>query len=268
LVLADPQLDFTTASLSSWRSGLQEMGLSLGQLPHARAEGREVIDRLQGRGTLWAGAEASEAALKRSDLSRYGILHFATHTVVDSANAERSAILLASGAPNQDGLLQSREIADLRLGGHVVVLSSCQSAMGTQVRGEGVLGLARSFFAAGARTVVGSLWPIRDDHAQAFFDPFYAALGKGSTVGAAFRAAQRRLIEKGLPMEAWAGFVLMGDPSITPVSPTDVGGRGYLSVVWVVGVAAMLLFIVWGARTWRLRRVKGRAEGLADVNPP
>jgi CHAT domain-containing protein len=210
LVLADPQLEFASVKPLSWRP--------MSRLPYARAEGSEIIERLRQRGVLWTGAAASEAAFKASDLRHYSVLHFATHAVIDSLNADRSAILLASGTRQQDGLLQSREIADLPLAGQVVVLSSCQSAMGTQIRGEGVLGLARSFFAAGARTVIGSLWPIRDDHARAFFEPFYAALAQGRTVGEAFHQAQRRLIDKGLPMEAWAGFVLMGDATLKPLS--------------------------------------------------
>jgi CHAT domain-containing protein len=220
LVLADPQLEFATSTASLRRSWSIDSGLSLGPLPHARAEGREILERLDRRGTLWTGSEASETALKALDLSRYGVLHFAAHTVIDSTNTDRSAILLASGTGQQDGLLQSREIIDLHLDRQLVVLSSCHSAMGTQVRGEGVLGLARSFFAAGARTVIGSLWPVRDDHAKAFFDPFYASLAEGRTVGAAFHRAQQSLIDEGLPMEAWAGFVLMGDPDAAPVSAT------------------------------------------------
>lgn len=214
-----------------------DSGLSLGPLPHARAEGREILERLDRNGTLWTGAEASENALKTQDLSQFGILHFAAHTLIDSVNADRSAILLASGTVHQDGLLQSREIADLKLDRQLVVLSSCQSATGTHVRGEGVLGLARSFFAAGARTVIGSLWPVRDDHARAFFVRFYASLAEGRTVGVAFHRAQQSLIEDGFPMEAWAGFVLIGDPDAAPVPalPTD------RSAQWIFVAAIFLL---------------------------
>lgn len=243
LVLADPQLEFSTTTASERRSWSMESGMSLGPLPHARAEGREILERLDGNGALWTGADASETALKALDLSRYGVLHFAAHTVIDSTNTERSAILLASGPGHQDGLLQSREIAELRLDRQLVVLSSCQSATGTQVRGEGVLGLARSFFAAGARTVIGSLWPVRDDHAKAFFDPFYASLAEGHAVGAAFHHAQQSLIDDGLPMEAWAGFVLMGDPDAVPVPalPAD------LSAQWIFGAVILLLVVFFVA---------------------
>ena len=258
LVLADPQLEVSSDLASPWRSWTDDAGLSLGRLPQARTEGLEVIEQLRGRGTLLTGAQASEAALKASDLSRYGVLHFATHTVID-VNAERSAILLASGTSAQDGLLQSREIAELPLDGQIVVLSSCQSATGTQLRGEGVLGLARAFFTAGARVVVGSLWPVRDDHARAFFDPFYAALGEGRTVGAAFHEAQRRLIGQGLPSQAWAGFILMGDANATVVSSTEVARETKHTALAGAAIIMLLILTSWLAKIWYSRRRASRS---------
>jgi CHAT domain-containing protein len=245
LVLADPRL--TSA---------------YGPLPYAREEGREIVGRLQGRGSLRIGDEASEAALKATDLSRYGVVHFAAHAVVDNANTDRSSILLASGAEQQDGLLQSREITELRLDGQLVVLSSCQSATGTEVRGEGVMGLARSFFAAGSRVVIGSLWPIRDDYAAAFFEPFYAALAEGRSVGTAFHSAQRRLIDEGLPMEAWAGFVLMGDADAMPVTRIEnVRPRAdrWIAIAAFMGIAC---FIALVRRRYATQRAARRAAVL------
>jgi CHAT domain-containing protein len=253
LVLADPQLEFATTAASE---------RPLGPLPHARAEGREILVQLDRHGTLWTGSEASETAFKALDLSRYGVLHFAAHTVIDSANTDRSAILLASGTGHEDGLLQGREIAELTLDRQLVVLSACQSATGTQVRGEGVLGLARSFFAAGARTVIGSLWPIRDDHAQAFFDAFYASLAQGRAVGGAFHQAQQSLIDDGLPAEAWAGFVLMGDPDAAPV--TAIPDR---STRWIIAAAILLLLICAIAASRRVFR-KGSADRQATAPRP
>ena len=153
-----------------------------GPLVYAREEGRAIVDRLRGRGTLWIGDEASEAALKATDVSRYGIVHFAAHAVVDSVNTDRSSILLASGAEQQDGLLQSREIAELRLDGQLVVLSSCQSATGTDVRGEGVMGLARSFFARAhepSSAVSGRFATITPQHSSILSIPLWPT-GKAS----------------------------------------------------------------------------------------
>ncbi len=245
LVLADPALE-------AFAGGIAE---PLGPLPYARAEGADIARRLPDRTTVWSGPEASEARLKELDLNRYRVLHFASHALIDSTHPERSAILLASGAGSQDGLLQSREIADLALNGQLVVLSSCQSAAGTVLRGEGVLGLARAFFAGGARVVIGSLWPVRDDHGRAFFEPFYRALAQGLTVGAAFRAAQQVVRAEGLPVQVWAGFVLMGDPETMIIAPAPARSRpSPAAAAGLLILAAVLLLAAFGWRRFRTTR--------------
>jgi CHAT domain-containing protein len=151
LVLADP------------RTGRGSEGL--GALPHAREEGRQVLRRLGDGSELWLGADASEASLKAAPLSQFGVLHFAAHAVVDDERKERSAVFLAPGSDSEDGLLQLREVIELPLEGRMVVLSSCRSARGWILRGEGVVGFGRAFFQAGSHAVVGGLWPLRDDDA-------------------------------------------------------------------------------------------------------
>jgi hypothetical protein len=240
LVLANPRvIGSQHPQAAEWRSWAIGSGLVLGPLPHAETEGRRVLARLGQGSELLTGARASEAALKTSDLGAFGILHFATHAVVDQTHPERSAVMLAAGDEDEDGLLQVREIVDLPLDGQVVVLSACQSATGTHVRGEGVQGLARAFFAAGADAVVGSLWPMRDDHAEAFFEVFYDALAAGRTVGAAVHTAQRRLQSRGLPIEAWAGFQLLGEGgSVLVAAPVDRSHAGlWLGILGLVAVA-------------------------------
>ena len=91
-----------------------------GALPHARVEGRMIVQRLGDRSRLFEGRDATEAALKQVDLGRYRILQLATHMVIDEANPERSAVLLAPRRPTEDGLLQSRDIVGLHLGGQTV----------------------------------------------------------------------------------------------------------------------------------------------------
>jgi CHAT domain-containing protein len=166
---------------------------------------------------LRVGAEASEAYLKAADLDDYSILHLAAHAVVDEGKPERSAVLLAAGSEREDGLLQVREIARLELRDRVVVLSACSSASGETIAGEGPLGLARAFFAAGARTVVASLWPLRDDEAAALAEDLARHLGRGSSVGAALAAARRDRIAAGATPAAWAGLVVIGDGNLVPL---------------------------------------------------
>jgi CHAT domain-containing protein len=142
--------------------------------------------------------------------------------------------------------LQSREIADLPLEGRVVVLSACRTAGGSVLRGEGVLSLARAFFQAGAPAVVGSLWPLRDDEAAALFSAFYDELARGKSLGAALRGAQRSAVARGLPAAAWAGLVVMGDPSRVPFP----GGAGSQPSLFV----AVAVFVLCALSLWALRR--------------
>jgi hypothetical protein len=203
LVLADPALPAALAE-AAWRPG------EGGRLPGARREGRHVLRRCGTGSVLRVGPAAGEAFLKRQDLSRFGVLHLAAHAVADEASPDDSAVLLAADA-GEDGRLRVNEIARLDLRGSLVALSSCRSASGALVGGEGVMSLSRAFFAAGSAAVVGSLWPLRDDDAEAFFAVFYDHLAAGETAATAFSAAQRERLRAGAPAQAWAGFVLSGN---------------------------------------------------------
>jgi hypothetical protein len=104
--------------------------------------------------------------------------------------------------------------------------------------GEGVVGLSRAFFEAGARTVVATLWAIRDDHAARFTEALYASLAEGRSVGSALREARRRSIAAGLPAAAWASFVVIGDDTVIPVhrrprslSPALAGSLAAIAVI-------------------------------------
>ncbi|HSN87768.1 MAG TPA: CHAT domain-containing protein, partial [Thermoanaerobaculia bacterium] len=229
---------------------------SLGALPYARDEGKSVLRRFGG-GELRQGREASEAWLKSAGLGGFGLLHFATHARTFDIDPDSSFVLLAPGSPKEDGSLHVREIARLPLAGRTVVLSSCESAAGEILRGEGVMGLARAFFQAGAHTVVASLWPLRDDDGAALFDRFYRHLADGRTVSAALRAAQQDRIGDGAPAEAWAGVVVLGDGDRVPIP----GGRKrpgvWVRVVGVLLAVSALLFSIAGRRWRRSRRSAG-----------
>ena len=219
-------------------------GIRLGPLPYARAESRSVVRDLGGGSVQRLGEDASEVFVKTTPLQQFGVLHFATHAVTDETNPDRSGVLLAPGAANQDGLLQIREIVDLGLDGRVVVLSACSSNTGALLRGEGVMSLARAFFQAGAHTVVASLWRLRDDEAADLFDRFYRHLGKGLSVAAALRSAQRDMIAAGAPAAAWAGLVVLGDGDLVPLP----GGRKGIAVpgwVWVAGGLLALALVAF-----------------------
>lgn len=249
LVFADPVSPATTAGAAAKRGAAFASPIRFGKLPWARREGKSVIDHLDGDSKLLLDEAASETYLKQGGADRFGLLHFATHALTDDVNPDRSGVVLSPGNAKEDGLLQVREITDLELDGRVVVLSSCSSASGEILRGEGVMGLARAFFEAGAQTVVASLWPLRDDYGAALFDRFYLHLAKGKSVAAALQAAQRDRMEEGVPTEAWAGVVVLGNGDRVPVPG---GRRSAAPILWSGGAALVVLLGAWLAYRRRL----------------
>jgi CHAT domain-containing protein/tetratricopeptide (TPR) repeat protein len=218
-------------------------------LPDARREARRVARSCGPGSVVRFGPEAGEGFLKRQDLSRFGVLHLAAHAVADESSPEASAVLLAADAPGEDGRLQVDEISRLDLRGSLVALSSCRSASGALVGGEGVMSLSRAFFAAGSAAVVGSLWPLRDDDAEAFFEIFYGRLADGDTAAAAFSAAQRQRLRDRAPAEAWAGFVLSGNGNWrlppapgSPESP-NIAGPAALAAGGLLALAAVFFWM-------------------------
>jgi CHAT domain-containing protein len=265
LALADPLLPgdgngfWPEPAVARDRAAVFGDALRLGSLPFARREGRSAVRQLGGESLLQVGNAASEGFLKSADLQRFGILHFATHAVLDVQNPERSGVLLTPAPASEDGLLQIREIVSLSLAGRVVVAASCRGASGTVLRGEGVMGLARAFFQAGAPTVVANLWPLRDDDGAALFERFYHHLARGKSVAAALRAAQLDRIADGAPGYAWAGLMVLGEGNLVPMP----GGRPDSPVApwtWVVGGAFLLLLVAGAILVWsrhrRMHRMK------------
>lgn len=112
--------------------------------------------------------------------NRYQYIHLATHGVIDEENPGRSGLALTGGGVNasskEDGMLRSSEIFGMNLNADMVVLSACNTGLGKVVDGEGMLGMQRSFFYAGASTVVVSLWNVYDRSTASFMNEFYKAL--------------------------------------------------------------------------------------------
>jgi CHAT domain-containing protein len=241
LAIADPELGHGAALDERLRTADPWAGLlQLGPLPRARAEADRMVRAAPDAGRVISGNEANEQLFKKTDLTGYRLLHFATHALIDHSHPERSAIVLAPGGEDEDGFLQMREILELDLTDKVVILSACRSASGTVLRGEGTLGLARAFFQAGARAVVGNLWPLRDDDAEALIGELSRQLARGQPLARALAGARASRIESGAPAAAWAGLVIMGDGDVAPF-PAGSGRFGGLDA-WVFGgLVAVLL---------------------------
>ena len=167
------------------------------RLPGTRLEAQSAASTFAPENvTLLLGPEASERRLFEAstsgELRKYRYVHLATHGLADADRPELSAIVLARAPldPDYDGLLQMREVLHLRLDADLVVLSGCQTGLGQDIRGEGIVGLATAFFRAGTPSLVVSLWNVSDVSTALLMRRFYANLEKGQTKAAALREAK------------------------------------------------------------------------------
>jgi CHAT domain-containing protein/tetratricopeptide (TPR) repeat protein len=161
--------------------------------------------------------KASRATATSPELSKYQIIHFATHGVLDLEHPELSGIVLSmvdeKGQP-QDGYLRLHEIYNLNLPAELVVLSACQTGVGKQIKGEGLIALTRGFMYAGAKSIVASLWKVDDAATSALMAEFYKQMFVNKLKpAAALRAAQVKTSQEKRWESPyyWAGFFLQGD---------------------------------------------------------
>ncbi len=161
--------------------------------------------------------KASRATATSSALSHYRIVHFATHGVVDFEHPDLSGVVLSmvdeKGEP-QDGYLRLHDIYNLNLPADMVVLSACQTGVGKQIKGEGLIALTRGFMYAGAFRVVASLWKVDDEATAELMAEFYKQMfTDGLKPAAALHAAQLNLShqKRWRSPYYWAGFVLQGE---------------------------------------------------------
>ena len=177
----------------------------------------ESIGRLiaPDRQRIVSGWEATEGRVKQLPLGDYRVIHFATHSLLDERVASRSSLFLTGDrSSGEDGFLEAREICEMSLNADLVVLSACQTAGGKMERGEGIEGLARAFFCAGARSVLASLWNVNDESAARFMRDFYRYLTLGKTKQEALRLTRAGMSQaRGSRPYYWAAFVLIGEGS-------------------------------------------------------
>ncbi|MBC7911155.1 MAG: DUF2225 domain-containing protein, partial [Pyrinomonadaceae bacterium] len=161
--------------------------------------------------------KASRAMAVSPELKQYRILHFATHGLLNSKHPELSGIVLSlldEQGNAEDGFLRLQDIYNLRLPVDLVVLSACNTGLGKEVKGEGLIGLTRGFMYAGSMRVASSLWQVDDEATAELMSRFYHwMLREHLPPAAALRAAQLdvRQQKRWRAPYYWAGFVLQGD---------------------------------------------------------
>jgi CHAT domain-containing protein/Tfp pilus assembly protein PilF len=215
--------EMNVVSLQMTRSG-KETGVvgaegGFGRLISTRREATAISALVPERERMQAlDFEASRTTALRSELGEYRIVHFATHGLLNNIHPELSGIVLSlvdkDGKP-QDGFLRLQDIFNLKLSAEMVVLSACQTGLGKEIKGEGLVGLARGFMYAGAPRVVASLWKVDDRATSELMKRFYQGLlgPEALRPAGALRQAQLSIWKQKQWREPyyWAAFVLQGE---------------------------------------------------------
>ncbi len=225
-VIADPLYDPDDERIESRAERSETFRDSLdsghySRLPYASEEAKAIAALTPPEETMVKlGPEAAKESVVGSRLSDYLYIHFAVHGVIDTDYPALSRLVLSQvdgeGRPVADGALRLHDIYDMHLNAQMVVLSACDTALGQEVRGEGLIGLARGFMFAGAQRVVASLWRVQDEATARLMARFYKGLLEEHRNPAdALRRAQLAMLADDDGRYAfpyyWAGFVLQGD---------------------------------------------------------
>lgn len=186
------------------------------RLAASRKEAAAIRNALSKTALVALDFRANREFFLSADLGRYRYLHLATHGILDTKHPEFSGLILSMvDAKGQriNGYVRLPDIYRMKLAADLVVLSSCESALGKDMNSEGIIGLTRAFLYAGSRRVISSLWKVDDAATAELMKRFYSRIAKGETPSAALRGAQLDLLK--IPdwrhPYYWAGFVLQGE---------------------------------------------------------
>lgn len=204
-------------SIRDPRRGGQPDLLALHSLPFSREEAEAIAALVPEKDQRWVALdyEASWANAMDGRLKSYRYVHFATHGILDTLRPELSRLALSlfnEKGERQNGSLTLQDVYNLELNAELVVLSACETALGKEVRGEGLIGMTRGFMYAGAARVMASLWSVDDRYTSKLMESFYRHLLKqGQDPAAALRQAQLEIARKRPSPYYWAGFSLQGE---------------------------------------------------------
>jgi CHAT domain-containing protein len=193
-------------------------GINLRRLLFSRDEAEAILSVMPEQSDLKAlDFHANRKLAMSDDLSQYRVIHFSTHGLLDSRHPELSGLVLSlvdeTGRP-EEGFLRLHEIYNLKLNADLIVLSACQTGLGKEVRGEGLIGLTRGFMYAGAPRVMASLWQVDDAATATLMKRFYQnMLQEKLRPAAALRAAQIEMLKRRHWQSPyyWGAFVMQGE---------------------------------------------------------
>ena len=249
LLVGDPDIkdaDFST----NYRSGLLEedsftsRNIKLFPLEFSRTE-IENIEKLFGNDLVLLSGNATETNFKKN-ASNSKIIHLSSHSFLYK---DQPLILLSQENDKQnDGFLEMGEIVNMNLNTDLVVLSSCRSGLGKVDKGEGIIGMQKSFFDAGASSIIVSLWDVNDKYTSYFMEKFYKYLSEGLDKNQALRKTKLSFIkEYSANPYYWSAFVLSGN-----ISAINLETRSSNILFYTLGALIVISFIFF----FRFRYVK------------
>ena len=224
-------------------------GTRMEPLKYANLEIDRILSHIHSK-DIFKDTFSTAQNLGKSELDDYKIIHFATHVLINDIKPLRSAIILSTNIKaEEDGFIQVNEIMEMKIAADLVVLSACQTGLGRLLRGEGIEGLNRAFFYAGASSVLMTLWSINDQASAQLMDRFYYHLGHSASIMKALQRAKLDMIESPYYSHPyyWAGYILSGD-GFRVIFPRT--GQIWIWLGIGVGISASLAAIL------RLRRRK------------
>jgi CHAT domain-containing protein len=204
---------------SNTRAGLlASSDAELPRLRYTQNEANAIFSLVSAADRMDAtGWKATKAALQSPDLNRFKYIHIAAHSILNDAYPDLSSLVLSrwdSNGKPLDGSVRLRDVYNLKLSAELVVLSACDTGLGKEVRGEGLISMVRAFMSIGTPRVLATLWKVDDEQTSAFMTEFYRQLlDKQRSPAEAVRGAQRALLQKAGTQSPyfWAGFQLHGD---------------------------------------------------------
>jgi CHAT domain-containing protein len=215
---AHPTSQNVELSVLALTRSAREAGVTFQRLPFTRKESDRILSLIPNTQSQSAfDFTANRATATSPQLDQYQIVHFATHGILNSQNPELSGVVLSlvdeKGTP-QNGFLRLNDIFNLNLPAELIVLSACETGLGKEIKGEGLVGLTRGFMYAGATRVLVSLWSVADEGTSELMSRFYKKmLQENLRPAAALRAAQIEMLQdpQWKSPYYWAAFTLQGE---------------------------------------------------------
>ena len=252
LLVGDPSINAGSKEFAERRGLLDEppgIPRNLALLP-LKYSGEEVssIGEIINASTILLNKNATETNFKENaEMSR--VIHLSTHSFL----YKKQPLIFFSNTydAENDGFLEAGEIVRLKLNSDLVVLSSCNSGLGSIDKSEGILGLTKAFFEAGSKSVVVSLWDVNDRYTSKLMTLFYEKLSMGYDKSRALRLAKSEFIKKYSPNPYyWSAFVLSGN--ISPVSLKPYKSVSISIMILLIIIAAALVVVVINRKRFKV----------------